>query len=96
MPTLRRKLTAVGIITASGCGVMVKDYGYQLSRDPAYAQKAAFVSELTRDISEENQSPSDFLGDALVEIFDFREEGGSAKIFDVDVHRAPRGVQIFP
>jgi glycolate oxidase iron-sulfur subunit len=37
------------VITASGCGVMVKDYGYQLSQDPAYAAKAKRVSELTRD-----------------------------------------------
>jgi glycolate oxidase iron-sulfur subunit len=40
------------VITASGCGVMVKDYGYQLAHDPAYAEKAKRVSELTRDISE--------------------------------------------
>jgi glycolate oxidase iron-sulfur subunit len=40
------------VITASGCGVMVKDYGHHLSRDPEYAEKAARVSELTKDISE--------------------------------------------
>ena len=40
------------VITASGCGVMVKDYGYQLAGDPAYAGKARRVSELARDISE--------------------------------------------
>ena len=40
------------VITASGCGVMVKDYGYQLANDPAYAEKAQRISELTRDISE--------------------------------------------
>jgi len=40
------------VITASGCGVMVKDYAYQLSRDPAYADKARRISELTKDISE--------------------------------------------
>jgi glycolate oxidase iron-sulfur subunit len=40
------------IITASGCGVMVKDYGYQLAHDPAYAEKAKRVSELAKDISE--------------------------------------------
>jgi len=40
------------VMTASGCGVMVKDYGYQLARDPAYAEKAKRVSELTKDISE--------------------------------------------
>jgi len=37
------------IVTASGCGVMVKDYGHVLADDPAYAEKARKVSELTRD-----------------------------------------------
>jgi glycolate oxidase iron-sulfur subunit len=40
------------VITASGCGVMVKDYDYHLGRDRAYAEKARRVSELTKDISE--------------------------------------------
>jgi glycolate oxidase iron-sulfur subunit len=40
------------VITASGCGVMVKDYAYQLARDPAYAAKAKRVSELAKDVSE--------------------------------------------
>jgi glycolate oxidase iron-sulfur subunit len=40
------------VIAASGCGVMVKDYGHHLARDPAYAEKAARISALTKDISE--------------------------------------------
>ncbi len=40
------------IVTASGCGVTVKDYGYLLQHDPDYAEKAAKISSLTRDISE--------------------------------------------
>ena len=40
------------VMTASGCGVMVKDYGHLLRHDPAYAKKAATVSNMTRDISE--------------------------------------------
>jgi glycolate oxidase iron-sulfur subunit len=40
------------LITASGCGTTVKDYGYMLRLDPAYAGKAARVSALTRDITE--------------------------------------------
>src|SRR5262245_45613512 len=40
------------IITASGCGVTVKEYGHHLQRDPAYATKAKRISELTRDVSE--------------------------------------------
>ncbi|MEP7275204.1 MAG: glycolate oxidase subunit GlcF [Betaproteobacteria bacterium] len=37
------------VVTASGCGVMVKDYGYVLQDDPAYAAKAAKVASLARD-----------------------------------------------
>ncbi len=37
------------IVTASGCGVSVKDYGHLLRDDPAYADKAARVASLTRD-----------------------------------------------
>jgi len=40
------------VITASGCGTTVKDYGYMLRDDPAYAAKAAKVSALARDVSE--------------------------------------------
>lgn len=40
------------VITASGCGVTVKDYGFMLRDDPAYADKAARVSALARDVSE--------------------------------------------
>jgi glycolate oxidase iron-sulfur subunit len=40
------------VMTASGCGVMVKDYGHLLRHDPAYAGKAARVSALTRDLTE--------------------------------------------
>ena len=40
------------VMNASGCGVTVKDYGHALALDPAYAEKAKRVSELTRDLSE--------------------------------------------
>jgi len=40
------------VMTASGCGTMVKEYGHLLARDPAYADKARRISEMTRDISE--------------------------------------------
>jgi glycolate oxidase iron-sulfur subunit len=40
------------VITASGCGVEVKDYGHLLQDDPAYAEKAIRVGELARDVSE--------------------------------------------
>ncbi|MEA1050240.1 heterodisulfide reductase-related iron-sulfur binding cluster [Lamprobacter modestohalophilus] len=40
------------LITASGCGAVVKDYGWHLRDDAAYAEKAARVSALARDLSE--------------------------------------------
>ena len=40
------------IMSASGCGAVVKEYGEQLRHDPNYAQKAARVSALTKDLSE--------------------------------------------
>ena len=40
------------VITASGCGTTIKDYGFMLRLDPAYAQKAAKVSALAKDITE--------------------------------------------
>ena len=40
------------VITASGCGSMVKDYAHHLRNDPDYAEKAAKVSALCKDISE--------------------------------------------
>lgn len=39
-------------MNASGCGVMVKDYGHLLHDDPLYASKAKRVSELCKDLSE--------------------------------------------
>ena len=40
------------VMNASGCGVTVKEYGYLLKDDPAYADKAARISALTQDLSE--------------------------------------------
>ena len=40
------------VITASGCGTTIKDYGFMLRLDPAYAKKAARVSELAKDVTE--------------------------------------------
>lgn len=40
------------LITASGCGATIKDYGHALKDDPAYADKAARVAALAKDICE--------------------------------------------
>ncbi|WP_203143340.1 glycolate oxidase subunit GlcF [Marinobacter mangrovi] len=40
------------VMTASGCGAMVQDYGHLLRDDPDYAHKAARISAMTRDLGE--------------------------------------------
>ncbi|HXZ97141.1 MAG TPA: glycolate oxidase subunit GlcF [Burkholderiales bacterium] len=40
------------VITASGCGAMVKEYGHLLKDDPVYSEKARRVSEMAKDIVE--------------------------------------------
>jgi glycolate oxidase iron-sulfur subunit len=47
----RHGLDAI-LVTASGCGTMIKDYGFLLRGDPAYAAKAAHVSALAKDVTE--------------------------------------------
>ncbi|HEX6795959.1 MAG TPA: glycolate oxidase subunit GlcF [Casimicrobiaceae bacterium] len=37
------------VVTASGCGVMVREYDHLLASDPAYAARAKRVAELARD-----------------------------------------------
>jgi glycolate oxidase iron-sulfur subunit len=40
------------LVTASGCGTTIKDYGFMFRDEPAYAEKAARVSALAKDIVE--------------------------------------------
>ncbi len=40
------------VVTASGCGATIKDYGYMLRDDPLYADKARRVAALAKDITE--------------------------------------------
>ena len=47
-PHVARGAEAI-VVTASGCGVMVKDYGHLLRFDAAYADKAKRIAELARD-----------------------------------------------
>ena len=54
------------VSTASGCGVMIKDYGQLLRHDSAYASRAKRVSELTRDVSEVVAARSSELAGRLV------------------------------
>jgi glycolate oxidase iron-sulfur subunit len=40
------------VMTATGCGAVVREYGHHLKHDPAYAAKAQRIGELTRDLAE--------------------------------------------
>ena len=51
-PHIERGAVEAIVINASGCGVLVKDYGHLLRGDARYAAKAQRVSELTLDVSE--------------------------------------------
>ena len=50
-PEIERGAEAL-VVTASGCGAMIRDHGELLRDDPAYGRKAARISELFRDISQ--------------------------------------------
>jgi glycolate oxidase iron-sulfur subunit len=51
-PVIERSKIEAIVMTASGCGVVVKEYAHLLRHDPAYAAKAEKISAMTRDISE--------------------------------------------
>ena len=50
-PYVEKGIEAI-VVTASGCGVVVKDYGEILKNDSDYAEKAEKVSKLAKDFSE--------------------------------------------
>ena len=62
------------VMTASGCGVTVKEYGHLLRHDPVYAEKAARISELTRDVSEVLEAEAPLLA-SLFDKFSQRKKG---------------------
>ena len=40
------------VVNASGCGITLKDYGFKLREDAAYADKAARIAALAKDVTE--------------------------------------------
>ncbi|MFV1984294.1 MAG: glycolate oxidase subunit GlcF [Thiohalomonadales bacterium] len=50
-PFIQSGIEAI-VINASGCSVMVKDYGFIMQADHVYSEKARIVSSLCKDISE--------------------------------------------
>jgi glycolate dehydrogenase iron-sulfur subunit len=51
-PYVERGEVEALVMTASGCGVTVKEYGHYLAGDERYREKAARISALTRDLCE--------------------------------------------
>lgn len=51
-PMVERGEVEAIVMTASGCGATVREYGHLLANDPAYRDKAARISALTRDLCE--------------------------------------------
>jgi len=51
-PLIERGEIEAIVVTASGCGVTVKEYGHLLAQDPQYAKKAARISAMSKDLSE--------------------------------------------
>jgi glycolate oxidase iron-sulfur subunit len=65
------------VMTASGCGTTVKEYGHMLAGDPAYAKKAEHISKLTKDISEVITAEAD----RFAELFEPKEKRGEKVAF---------------
>src|SRR5260370_25878262 len=51
-PLVERGGVEAIVMTASGCGAVVKEYAHLLRYDPAYAGKAEKISAMTRDVCE--------------------------------------------
>jgi glycolate oxidase iron-sulfur subunit len=51
-PQLEAGAVEAIVINASGCAVMVREYGWLLREDPAYAERARRISTATRDLVE--------------------------------------------
>jgi glycolate oxidase iron-sulfur subunit len=51
-PLVERGEIEAIVMTASGCGTTVKEYGHLLQHDPAYREKAERISALTKDLCE--------------------------------------------
>jgi glycolate oxidase iron-sulfur subunit len=50
-PRVEQGVEAI-VMTASGCGSSVREYGHHLAHDPAYAEKAQRIAALTKDLAE--------------------------------------------
>ena len=70
-PHVERGAEAI-VVTASGCGVMVRDYGAVFADDPPYADKARRIAALARD-------PAEIIGPAFESLRNRVRTTGSAR-----------------
>jgi glycolate oxidase iron-sulfur subunit len=68
MPMLDEDGLDAVIVNASGCGTMVKDYGYLFRRDPELAEAAKTIAALAKDISEFLSESFDQMGASVGDI----------------------------
>jgi glycolate dehydrogenase iron-sulfur subunit len=66
-PAIARGDVEAIVMTASGCGATVREYGHLLRNDAAYAERAEKISAMTRDISEVMASEFDRIEPLLAE-----------------------------
>ncbi len=64
-PAIERGEIEAIALTASGCGVQIKDYGHLLRNDPMYAGKAERIAAMARDIGEIAAAGADTLAALL-------------------------------
>lgn len=64
-PFIERNEVEALVMTASGCGVTVKEYGHFLQHDSVYAAKAQRISAMTKDVSEILHAESEALNHAF-------------------------------
>ncbi|KON80281.1 glycolate oxidase subunit GlcF [Azoarcus sp. PA01] len=64
-PAIERGEVEAIVMTASGCGVQVRDYAHLLAQDSAYADRAARIAAMTRDVAEILAAESERLHELL-------------------------------
>jgi len=75
-PLVESGVEAIGV-TASACASMVGEYGRQLREEPQYAERAARISALARDISQLVSAAAPALSEALGS---YRNAGNTAPV----------------
>jgi glycolate oxidase iron-sulfur subunit len=77
-PAVERGEVEALVMNASGCGATVREYGHHLKDDPAYAEKARRIAELTRDAGEYLAAFAPMLADRLRAAMPAARDGAGA------------------